>query len=190
LGSAKYQIVEFLHCYQHEESPCIVNGCGCRMSFRGMAMSTSPQSTSQLLPSLLTWHRCNRTAKGNAAKALQIYADLSQIGSKANFALNWPIGYLDTGFSGDGSIPVVRLSIRTALHQWNFRLNRSKRKAFTLADLWLVGVKLVLSLRSERLKNSCQGATTSIQLKNSRRRQTSSYHAERQRCALSKGGTI
>lgn len=157
--SGMYSVSEFVDCYLHRRAICFLVGCECLNAASRPDLFTEAYFAGQPKPSPLMWHRCYRKAKGNAVEARRVYADLLQIGSQANFALNWPAGYVDTTLvseagellqTKDGAKPAVKLSIQIALYQWNFRLNRRKRMALSWADLWLMVLKLVLGIRERQ----------------------------------------
>lgn len=154
-----FQILDLLaHC-ENRTDTCFLTGCDCHDHMPRPDSFTETEVANQPKSSPLIWHRCYHKANGDATKALQIHVNLLQVGSQANIALNWPAGYVDTRSvskagkplpSKDKSMSRVKLSIQIALYQWSFRLSRSKRKAFSEADLWFMSVKMVLCTRERQ----------------------------------------
>lgn len=80
--------------------------------------------------------------RGELVNADKVYHEMSKIGSDANFALNFPAGYVEvpvkSGHTGDSAVSrrlVVSKTILCALYGWSFRLNRQKKKGYSDAGM-------------------------------------------------------
>jgi len=79
------------------------------------------------------------------AKATILYEVLKTCNSDANFALNYPAGYcLDANGRS-----VISKNITLALYAWNYRLRRERKRPFSKADLWFVGLRIVENLHTK-----------------------------------------
>lgn len=90
---------------------------------------------------MLMWVRCFSKAEGDAEAADNLYASLAEVKSDANFALNWPAGYVS-------KYPLQRISenILLGLYAWNYRLRRRKKQPFSVADIWYLGLKMAICI--------------------------------------------
>ncbi|KAK5941636.1 hypothetical protein PMZ80_005585 [Knufia obscura] len=86
---------------------------------------------------LMRWIQCHTAVRVGPVEADRAYHELSETGSDANFALNFPAGYIEVavesdynGFSVVGKRWVVSKTILFALYGWSFRSNRRKRKPY------------------------------------------------------------
>lgn len=87
----------------------------------------------------LMWFRCLQKMKGDVAAAEQLCSELMCVRGTGNFALN--------GASGDSS---SHQCVWLALHAWNFRLNRARKRPYSESDVWYIAAALKWWMKSGR----------------------------------------
>jgi len=84
-----------------------------------------------------------------------VYEELSRAGSDYNTGLNFPAGYTRVGwpFSPHECDWFVSRKILTGLYRWSFRLNQTKRKEYSVADMEYMAIiwKKLIDAVGERI---------------------------------------